>query len=385
MVECHSVFASCETSIFETMSRLALRHQAVNLGQGFPDGLEPLPLIQALAQACHTSSHQYPPMMGTAAVRQAIADHERRTYGVEISSDHCLITAGATEALAATLLALIQPGDEVVVFEPLYDSYVPIIRRAGGIVRTVRLEPPLWDVPESSLRAAIGPHTRFLLLNSPGNPSGKVFGGADLALIADIARHHDLTVICDDVYEHLTFAPHRHCPLMSLPDMAHRCVKIGSAGKIFSVTGWKVGWVIAQPDLLAPIARAHQFLTFTVPAMLQDTVAWGLDHLTDEINALSDRLWSRCAMLADGLRAVGFVPLPVQGSYFLTADIRPLHMGLTDRAFCEWLVQDQGVAAIPVSAFYLSDAPDYLVRFCFAKTEQTIQSALQRLQQKFSV
>jgi aspartate/methionine/tyrosine aminotransferase len=379
MAHANSLFAACGTTIFETMSRLANAHGAVNLGQGFPEGLEPAALIEKLAEADRAGPHQYPSMMGTPSLRAAVAAHETRAWNVATTPEQVMVTSGATEALAACFFGLIEPGDEVVLIEPLYDSYLPIVRRAGGIPRLVRVEPPHWDLPREALAAAFGPKTKLLVLNSPTNPCGKVYDADDLAFIADLLERHDAVAICDEVYEHLTFDGRRHQPLGGLPGMRTRSVKIGSAGKIFSLTGWKVGWVVAEAELLAPIAKAHQFLTFTTAPALQEAVAWGLEHQQDYMHGLAGVLERRRDRLAAGLEAAGFAVLPTGGSYFLSADFRPLGFDGDDAAFCRMITEKAGVAAIPVSAFYQGDAPSHYARFCFAKTDAAIDRAVERL------
>ncbi|HTH16636.1 MAG TPA: aminotransferase [Magnetospirillum sp.] len=379
MPHANTLFAACGTTIFETMSRLANTHGAINLGQGFPEGLEPAALVERLAEADRKGPHQYPSMMGTPALRAAVADHEARCWNIPTAPDQVMVTSGATEALAACFFGLIEPGDEVVLIEPLYDSYLPIIRRAGGIPKLVRVEPPHWTLPREQLAAAFGPRTRLLVLNTPTNPCGKVYDADELAFIAELLDRHDAMAVCDEVYEHLVFDGRRHLPLGALPGMRRRCVKIGSAGKIFSLTGWKVGWVVAETDILAPIAKAHQFLTFTTPPMLQEAVAWGLEHQQDYMDGLAGVLEKRRDRLAAGLGRAGFGILPTGGSYFLTADFAPLGTQTDDAGFCRLITEQAGVAAIPVSAFYLGDAPSHFARFCFAKTDAAIDTAVERL------
>jgi aspartate/methionine/tyrosine aminotransferase len=376
------IFSSLGTTIFEVMSRLANEHGAVNLGQGFPEGLEPPFLVEAAARAMAKGPHQYPPMMGTPALRQAVAAHDKRFYGLDLDwQSEVLVTSGATEALADCLFGLITPGDEVVVLEPFYDSYLPIIRRAGGGARVVRLSPPDWTLPREELAAAFGPKTRFMILNSPMNPTGKLFEADDLAFIADLLDRHDAVALCDEVYEHLAYGGKRHTPLMTLPGMKKRALRIGSAGKTFSVTGWKVGYVVGDAELLQPVIRAHQFMTFTTPPALQQAVAEGLAVGDDYYATLVADLQRRRDFLAKGLAGAGFDVLPCEGSYFLTADIRPL--GFSDDAeFCRRLITETGVAAIPVSAFYEQDPPRHFVRFCFAKLDETLDEAVRRLQAK---
>ncbi|MBY0431658.1 MAG: aminotransferase class I/II-fold pyridoxal phosphate-dependent enzyme, partial [Rhodospirillales bacterium] len=265
MKPANAILSSFGTTIFEVMSRLAAEHGAINLGQGFPEGLEPADVVQVAAESLVNASNQYPSMMGTPDLRRAVAVHAKRFHGLEIDpTSEVMVTSGATEALADCLFGLIEPGDAVVVIEPLYDSYVPIIRRAGGTVRAVRINPPAWELPRATLAEAMD-GARLLILNSPMNPSGKVFSEDELSCIAELAIRHDVTVICDEVYEHLVYDGRRHIPLMTLPGMRERAIRIGSAGKTFSLTGWKVGYITACPDLLQPIAKAHQYLTFTTP------------------------------------------------------------------------------------------------------------------------
>ncbi len=379
----NSIFAACGTTIFETMSRLAQAHGAVNLGQGFPEGLEPSAVIEKLAEAVRSGPHQYPSMMGLPALREAVAGHEGRYWDLALDPAEIMVTSGATEALAACLFGLIEPGDEVIVFEPLYDSYLPIIRRAGGIAKPVRLSPPEWSLPREQLAAAFGPNTRLVVLNNPGNPCGKVWDADDLAFLAGLLERHDARAICDEVYEHLVYDGARHLPLMSLPGMRTRCAKIGSAGKIFSLTGWKVGWVVAAPELLAPIAKAHQYLTFTTAPATQAALAWGLEHARDYYEGLAGLLQARRDRLASGLASIGFGVLPTGGSYFLTTDFRPLGFAGDDLAFCRHITEQAGVAAIPISAFYEGDAPQHFARFCFAKTDAAIDEAVARLRRFF--
>ena len=381
----NSLLSSYGTTIFETMSQLALRHGAINLGQGFPEGLEPPELLERLAEAAANGPHQYPSMMGVLGLRQAIADHEQKWWGLTVDpASEVMVTSGATEALAACFFGLIEPGDEVVLMEPLYDSYLPIIQRAGGVARLVRLVPPLWQLPREELAAAFGPRTKLLVLNSPTNPAGKVYDADELAFIADLLERHDALAVCDEVYEHLTYAGATHVPLSTLPGLRRRCLKIGSAGKIFSLTGWKVGWVVAPPTLLAPVAKAHQYLTFTTPPELQAAVAWGLENMGDYISGLPKLLSARRDKLAVGLAEVGFGVLPAAGSYFLTADFHPLGFEGDDREFCRYLTEMAGVTAIPVSAFYQNSDVSHFVRFCFAKTDAAIDEAILRLGRHFN-
>ncbi|BAE49498.1 Aspartate/tyrosine/aromatic aminotransferase [Paramagnetospirillum magneticum AMB-1] len=380
----NAIFSSLGTTIFETMSRLAQAHGAVNLGQGFPEGLEPADVVARAAEALVAGPNQYPSMMGTPDLRQAIARHERRFYGTELDPmAEVMVTSGATEALADCLFGLIEPGDEVVLIEPLYDSYLPIIRRAGGIPKLVRVEPPHWDLPRETLAAAFSPRTKLMILNTPMNPSGKVWSRDEMAFVAGLLERFDAYCVCDEVYEHLVYDGRRHLPLMTLPGMRERCLKIGSAGKIFSLTGWKVGWVVAAPDLLAPLAKVHQYLTFATPPNLQSAVAWGLDKEDSYYDGLAAMLAERRDRLAEGLRGVGFEVMAAGGSYFLTADFRPLGFAGDDDDFCRHITEKAGVAAIPISTFYQGGDVDHFARFCFAKTESAIDEAVMRLRRYF--
>lgn len=384
MKPANSVLTSYGTTIFEVMSRLAADHGAVNLGQGFPEGLEPPALIAAAARAVTAGPHQYPSMMGIPALRQAVADHARRFYGLDVDPmREVMVTSGATEALADCLFGLIEPGDEVVLIEPLYDSYLPIVRRAGGIPKLVRLEPPNWDLPRAELAAAFGPRTKLLVMNTPMNPTGKVFTAEELAFIADLLVKHDAYAVCDEVYEHLIYDGKRHIPLITLPGMRDRAIRIGSAGKTFSLTSWKIGYVTAAPNLLQPVAKAHQYITFTTPTSLQQAVAEGLGSDDSYYRNLSDGLAARRDRLAAGLRSIGFEVLPCSGSYFLIADIRSVGFNGTDDDFCRHLTTEAKVAAVPVSAFYRDEGVKHFARFCFAKKDEAIDEALKRMSAHF--
>lgn len=382
MKPANAVFVQLGTTIFETMSGLAAECGAINLGQGFPEGLEPAPLLERLAHEALNGLHQYPSMMGIPALRQAVARHEKRFWDLDLDPMRSvMVTSGGTEALAASLLALIAPGDETIILEPSYDSYAPIIQAAGGIIRSVKLSPPSWDLPRDRIEAAFSAKTKLIVLNSPANPTGKVYHPDDLRFLAELIVRHDALAVCDEVYEHLVYDGHSHVPLMTLPGMMERCVKIGSAGKIFSLTGWKVGWVVAAPPVLSVIAKAHQFLTFTTPPELQGAVAWGLDEYRDGYVALADTLAKRRDRLAHGLSLAGFSVLPSQGSYFLTAQYERFSADNDDEAFCRELTSEAGVAAIPLSAFHREPTPTGCIRFCFAKTDPVLDEALARIAQ----
>ncbi len=373
------IFADLPTTVFEVMSALARETGAVNLGQGFPDDPGPADVRAKAAEAVVEGWNQYPPMMGLPELRRAIARHYAHWQGLDLDPDaEVMVTSGATEALAGALMALIEPGDEVVLFEPMYDAYLPLVRRAGGVPRFVTLTPPHFRLTEAALAAAFSPRTKVVLLNNPLNPSATVFPDEDLALLAGFCERFDAVAVCDEVWEHVVFDGRRHRPLMAFPGMRERTVKIGSAGKIFSLTGWKVGFVMAAPRLMRGLSKAHQFLTFTTPPNLQAAVAYGLakdDAYYEGMRADFARARDR---FADGLTGLGFRVLPSAGTYFLNLDIAPLGES-DDVAFCERLVREHGVAAIPVSAFYAHRPVRNIVRFCFAKRDDTLDRALECL------
>ena len=380
----NSVLSSYGTTIFEVMSRLAQEHDAINLGQGFPDGNGPPDVVAAATDYLENGLNQYPSMMGIPPLREAVANINKRFYGLDIDwPTEVMVTSGGTEALASSLFAMIEPGDEVVLIEPLYDSYLPIVQRAGGIAKLVRLEPPGWELPEVALAEAFSDKTKLILLNTPMNPCSKVFSRDELAVIAQLMEKHDAYAICDEVYEHLLFDGLQHVPLMTLTGMRDRCIRIGSAGKTFSLTGWKVGYITACPELLAPIAKAHQFLTFTTPPNLQAAVAFGLSKENSYFNSLSDDLQKCRDLLTDGLKEIGFEVMHCQGSYFLTTDFRPLGFTGNDEEFCRHITTEARVAAVPVGAFYQGGGVEHFARFCFCKEESTLHEALDRLRSHF--
>lgn len=385
MTPFNPVFARLPTTIFTVMSMLAAAHKAVNLGQGFPDSDGPESIRDAAGRALAEGPNQYAPMTGMPALRHAVAAHSARFYGLDYDPEgEVLVTSGGTEALAASILALVPRGAEIVLVEPSYDAYRPLAEAAGLTVRPLTLAPPGWRLTEAALRAAITPATRAILVNSPLNPVGRVFDGGELAALARLAVDKDLLVICDEVYEHLTFDGRAHVPLATLPGMRGRTVRIGSAGKIFSLTGWKVGWLEGPRPLVEVIGRAHQFLTFATPPALQLGVAHGLEQAMDFPEKLRAGLQENRDRLAAGLAEAGFEVLPAEGTYFLTARI-DRHLKTQDgaaerdRAFCARLVREAGVAAIPLSAFFSAGTPDNYVRFAFCKRRETIEEALRRL------
>ncbi|WP_135470042.1 aminotransferase [Crenalkalicoccus roseus] len=377
----NSLLSATGTTIFTVMSALAAEHGAINLGQGFPDYDGPSDVIHAAAAALLDGRNQYPPLTGVPELRAAVAAHNRRFYGLEVDpAAEVVVTSGATEAITACLMAVLNPGDECVLIEPLYDTYLPVVKLLGAVPRLVRLSPPRWELPRAELAAAFGPRTKAILLNSPMNPTGKVFTAAELAFIADLVQRHDCYAVCDEVYEHLTFDGWRHIPLMTLPGMRQRCMRIGSAGKTFSLTGWKVGYVTCDRSLAGNVAKAHQNLTFTTPPNLQRGVAVGLMKDEAYFRSLAEGLQARRDRLGKGLEALGFGVLPTQGSYFITTDIRPLGFAGDDVAFCRAITEEARVTAIPVTAFYASpDAPNHYARFAFCKNEAVLDEALARL------
>lgn len=376
----NKVFADLPITIFEVMSQLARDNNAINLGQGFPDNPGPEDVRYAAASAVLHGHNQYPSMMGIPELRQAISAHYGRWHGLALDPmTEVMVTSGGTEALTSAILAVVEPGDEVIVFQPVYDSYLPIIRQAGGTPRLVRLEPPHWRITEEALRSVFSHNTKVVLFNNPLNPAAVVYPREALELLARFCQEFDTIAICDEVWEHVIFDGREHIPLMTIPGMRERTIKIGSAGKIFSLTGWKVGFVCAPPLLLRATAKVHQFLTFTTAPNLQVAVAYGLGKPDDYFHQMRKDLTRSRDRLTKGLESLGFPVLPSQGTYFLTVDLSPLGLNETDEAFCRRIVIDYKVAAIPVSAFYEKDAVTSVVRFCFAKKDATIDTALENL------
>jgi len=383
MAHGNPVFAGQGTTIFTVMSSLAAEHDAINLGQGFPDEDGPLAVREAASRALIEGPNQYPPMKGRVELRRAIAAHAKRFYGVAFDPEtEVLVTSGATEALTASIMGLVGQGEEIVLIEPSYDSYRPIAEAIGAVVKSVKLAPPRWRLTEPDLRAVIGPKTRAVLINTPLNPIGRVFDREELETLARIVKETDAVVICDEVYEHLVFDGISVPPLITLPGMAKRCVRIGSAGKMFSLTGWKVGWVTGPRALVEVVTKAHQFITFTTPTALQLGVAYGLEHQIDFTLNLTKELQGKRDKLAAGIARLGFEILPCEGTYFLTAGIRGLS-NEPDRAFCERLVREARVALIPLSVFFKDGKPDNMVRFAFCKKHDVIDEALARLGKHF--
>jgi N-succinyldiaminopimelate aminotransferase len=368
------------TSIFTEMSVLAARTGAINLGQGFPDADGPDEVLEAAVAAIRAGHNQYPPGPGIAPLRHAIADHQRRFYDLEVDPDtEVLVTTGASEAIAAAMLALVEPGDEVVLFEPYFDHYATSIALAGGRRRVVRLQEPDLHFDVADLEAVVGPDTRLILLNSPHNPTGKVFDADELGHIAAVAIAHDLLVVTDEVYEHLIFDGLQHLPLAALPGMAERTLTISSGGKSFGFTGWKIGWAHGPADLLAAVLVAKQSLTYVSGGPFQHAMVTAL-HLGDDYFAeLADDLQAKRDLFCAGLEEVGFGVRPPSGTYFATADIRPL--GYEDGVdFCLSLPERCGVVALPSAVFYDDEtAGRHLVRFAFCKQPEVLTEAVDRL------
>ncbi|MEJ2119797.1 MAG: aminotransferase [Alphaproteobacteria bacterium] len=384
MKPANAVLSSYGMTVFEVMSRLANEHGSINLGQGFPEGTGPADVRAKAQDALENGWNQYPPMMGLPELREAVATHNKRFYGIDVDwAEETMVTSGATEALAASLLGLIEPGDEVVLIEPLYDCYLPMVRRGGGIPKLVRVEPPDWTLPREALTEAFSDKTKLILLNSPMNPAAKVFDRSELEFIANLVKKHDAYAVCDDAYEHILFDGREHVPLMTLPGMRERCVRIGSAGKTFSVTGWKVGYVTACPALLQPISRCHQFLVFTTAPNLQAAVAYGLSKDDSYFHGLSGDLEAKRDRIGSGLAEVGFDVLDCQGTYFITGDFRPLGFNGDDVEFCKHITVEAGVTAVPVSAFYQDDPPTHFARFSFCKPDNVLDEAVKRLKAHF--
>ncbi|MEL6369855.1 MAG: aminotransferase [Pseudomonadota bacterium] len=376
------VFADRPHSIFPTMSALARRHGAINLGQGFPDEDGPAPLLRAASDALVAGPNQYVPVEGIPALRQAVAAAHQRFYGIDLDPDtNVVVTAGATEGLAAAFLAFCAPGDEVIFLSPFYECYAPQAEAAGALCRFVSLTPPHWRIDESALRAAISPRTKLVVINTPHNPTGHVMDEDELEIVARVARDHDLIVLCDEVYEHMVFDGRPHLPLMAFEGMAERCVRFGSAGKTFSVTGWRIGYASGPASLIEPLNKAHQFLAYTSPGHLQQAVAQGLGFDNDYFGGLTRGMQDRRDLLSDQLSRAGFDVLPCEGTYFLSVDIRSVGRD-DDRAFCAEITEHAKVAAVPVSAFYHpseENVPKHLARFCFAKKPGILTEAARRL------
>lgn len=370
------------TSVFTEMSRLAVQHGAVNLGQGFPDFAGPDFVKEAAIQAIRADLNQYAVSHGTPGLRRAIAETWQRAYGRAVDPEtEVSVGSGATEVILDAILALVNPGDEVILFEPFYDSYLPDVLLAGGIPRFVTLQPPDWHFDRQALADLFTPRTRLILINTPHNPTGKMFSREELSFIGSLCQRHDVLVLTDEVYEQIRFDGVEHVPIATLPGMWERTLTVNSTGKTFSMTGWKIGYAVGPPSLNQAVRTTHQFVTFSTSTPFQEAMATAMatavrigyyDQLRREYTARRD-------LLAGALKAAGLPTLPVQGSYFLLADVQG--MGFPDDvSFCRYLTAEIGVAAIPPSAFYADPArAPLLARFCFAKKDETLRAAAERL------
>ncbi len=373
------LYQNLATTIFETMSARARATGAINLGQGFPDSGWPQDVLDTAATALLTASNQYPPLAGTPDLRQAIANHYRAHQDVDLDwQTEITVTSGATEALAAALLALITPGDEVILFQPLYDAYLPLVLRAGGIPRLIPLAPPHWQFDATMLAAAFTANTRVVLINNPLNPSASTFDRTSLELLATFAEAHDAIVLSDEVWEHIIFDNAAHTSVLQVPSLRNRSVKIGSGGKIFALTGWKIGWMCAAPHLTAALAKSHQFLTFTTPPNLQAGIAHGLAKPMEWFTQMRAQFQRSRDRLVTGLTAAGYKMLPSMGTYFVSIDLAATGILHTDTITADRLLT-AGVATIPVSAFYAQSAVTSTLRLCFAKQDATLDTAIDRL------
>lgn len=372
------VYADMGVTVFETMSGLARDLGAINLGQGFPDAPGPRALLELAAQAVLDGPNQYPPSRGLPVLRSAIARHYGRFQNLDLTEAGVLVTSGATEAIAAAILTVVRPGDGVVVIEPAYDAYGPLVRRGGGVVQRVRLAPPDWRITEAALEAAVTPATRALILNNPHNPTGRVFDADEVAAVAAVCLRHDLVAISDEVWEHIVFDGRPFASLLAQPGMDERTIKVGSAGKMFGLTGWKVGFACGDPALIDVVARAHQFLTFSTPPNLQSAVAQGLDWPDDWFLDMRADLQRSRDRLAEGLTRHGFVVTASEGTYFLCIDLLASGLPADDEAVCHRLVREFGVAAIPVSVFQTGPTTG-VMRLCFAKADAVLDEAIDRL------
>ena len=374
-------------TIFAEMSALAVRTESINLGQGFPDTDGPDEVLNAAADALRSGQNQYPPGPGIADLREAIAEHQQRFWGLEYDpNSEILVTAGATEAIAACMLSLCEPTDEVITFEPYYDSYAASIALSGATRRVVTLRPgeTSYEFDPEELRAAVSDRTRLILLNTPHNPTGKVFTRDELQIIADLAIEHDLLVVADEVYEHLVFTGHEHVSIATLPGMRDRTIVVSSGGKSFSFTGWKIGWACATPELIVAIRTSKQFLTFVNGAPFQPAIAVGLRLGDEYFESFAAELEAKRDRLATGLADIGFKVWSPQGTYFVTADVRSV--GESDgRAFCLGLPERAGVVAVPNVVFYdNADEGRHLIRFAFCKKDEVLDAALKRLAGAFA-
>lgn len=373
----NSVYEALGTTVFEVMSRLAVERGAVNLGQGFPEDDGPRDILEAAARATLEGPNQYPPMRGLPDLRQAVAAHYREHQRLELDwQREVTITSGATEAIAAALLAYIEPGDEVVLFEPLYDAYLPMVKRAGGVPRIVRLNPPDWRFERDAVATAFSDKTRVVIINTPLNPSASVMSRAELEMLAVLCVKHNVICVSDEVWEHVLFDGAEHVSMLKV--LRDRTLKIGSAGKMFSLTGWKVGFACGAPALIDQFSKAHQFLTFTTPPNLQRAVTYALGKDRAYFETMRAGFQRSRDRLVAALSAEGFVTLPAKGAYFVSIDLAASGIGMGDEAFAKHAIE-HGVATIPISAFYAGAGAPPLVRLCFAKRDNTLDRGAEAL------
>jgi N-succinyldiaminopimelate aminotransferase len=374
-------FQNLPTTLFERMTALSNQYQAVNLGQGFPDDAGHFGVREKAAEALLHGYNQYPPMMGWGDLRQAVAEHDTRFYGVPVQwNTDVLVTAGATEALASSVMALINQGDEVIIFEPFFDAYLPLIRMAGGVPRILSLKTPCWSLDLQALKEAITEKTRLIILNNPLNPTGRVYSREELTAFAECVKDSRAYVISDEVYEHMVYDGVRHVSLLEIEALKDRVVKISSAGKTFSLTGLRVGYITASAALCGVIAKVHQFLTFAVPPALQQGVAFGLRQDDEAYTAFTADLQLKRDHLCQGLKSLGFHVLPCQGTYFASIDLSHTQWRGKDLDFAEHLVEKAGVASIPYCTFSSREkGQNNFLRFCFAKQHAVLDQALERL------
>jgi aspartate/methionine/tyrosine aminotransferase len=373
------IYATLPTTIFEKMSAVARETGAINLGQGFPDAPGPEDVRRTAADALIERSNQYPPMLGIPELRQAVAAHYSEHHGLALDwQTEVVVTSGATEAISAAILSLISPGDEVVLIQPLYDAYLPMVRRAGGVAKLIGLEPPHWTLDAAALDTAITSRTKLLIFNNPANPTGKMYDRATLELIADRCIRHDIVALCDEVWEHIVFDG-EHVPLIALPGMRDRTVKIGSAGKIFALTGWKVGWMVAGESLAKQVAKAHQFMTFTTPPNLQWAVAQGLAKPKSWFEDMRGGFARSRDRLVAGLEDAGYAVLPSQATWFVSVDLTASGIALDDVTFADRMAREGGVVTIPVSAFFEEEPVTNILRLCYCKEDAVLDEAIARL------
>ena len=382
------VFSGRPQSIFPTMSALARQHGAINLGQGFPDEDGPKEILELAARATIEGPNQYAPVEGIPELREAVARDNKRFYDLDVDPfTETLVTSGATEALAAAFYGFLEPGDEAVLLAPFYECYAPQIEATGASCKLVNLTPPEWRLDATALENAITPKTKLIVINTPHNPLGKVMTKEELEIVRSAALKHDLIVICDEAYEHLVFDGRPHIPLMGLPDMRERTIRIGSAGKTFSVTGFRIGFVTGPAPLITGVMKAHQHLAYTSPSPLQKAVAMGLAMGDDYYERFVADMQEKRDLLDAGLNSAGFETLPCEGTYFITVDIRSVGRD-DDDAFCREITEKAKVAAVPISAFYhpsQNDIPKSYARFCFCKKHDVLNEAADRLKRYFGM